>query len=726
MLPLLAFSALMAFAADDPNRKEWTQLFNGKDLQGWTPKIAGYAAGENFGDTFRVENGLLKVAYDKYTGFDNRFGHLFYNRKFSHYIVAVEYRFTGPQAAGGPNWAIRNSGIMLHSPSLETMGKDQDFPISIEVQLLGGTGAGTRTTANLCTPGTNVEIDGKLFTRHCLNSTSKTYDGDQWVRVEVEVLGGERIRHIVEGQTVLSYDKPQMGGGNVSNHDPSVKKDGMLLEEGYLSLQSESHPVEFRKVELLNLSGCMDKKASNYKAYFVKADDSQCVYASNWPRFRGPNGSGVAEGMPLPREIGPATNVVWKTAVPSGKSSPVLAGDRLYLTGHADRRLFTLAYDRRTGKELWRREAPGHRDEKRHTLNDPASPSVVTDGSNAYAFFAGYGLISYTAEGKERWRVPLGPFTNFHGMGASPVLASGKLLMICDQDQQAFLIALDQNTGKTLWRAERPEMVHSFSTPILYGNEVIVPGSYQITSYEIETGQLVWKVGGLTYQVKSVPVIGGDVLYFNGWAPGGEPSERIELPAFDRMIRDHDRNGDGKLAKTEVPKDWLPGNWDMQDLDKDGLLNAKDWQYYCMRRTSTNATMAIRLGGKGDVTGSHVLWRYQKSLPDVPAVLLYRGALYLVRNGGILQTLDPASGALIKQGRLPHALDEYYASPVAGDGKVYLISRNGNVTVLEAGGEWGIAATADLGEEVFATPAIAGGHMWVRTATSLYDFAVKE
>jgi len=280
-LALLASSAgsqASQKSKNDPDKKEWTQLFNGKDLKNWAVKINGYDLNDNFGDTFRVENGVMKVGYEKYDKFNDRFGHIFYREKFSHYIIAAEYRFTGEQCAGGAGWATRNSGIMVHCQSPESMGKNQDFPISIEVQLLGGLGKGPRSTANLCTPGTNVEIDGKLFTTHCLNSKSKTYDGDQWVRVEALVDGDRQIKHIIDGQTVLSYEKPQIGGGNVSGHDPAVKKDGMMLTEGYISLQSESHPVEFRKVELLNLVGCMDAKASNYKSYFVKADNSKCQY----------------------------------------------------------------------------------------------------------------------------------------------------------------------------------------------------------------------------------------------------------------------------------------------------------------------------------------------------------------------------------------------------------------------------------------------------------------
>jgi hypothetical protein len=271
---LLALPAAFGQRKADP--KDWIQLFNGRNLDGWTPKITGYETAENFGSTFRVENGVMKVAYDAYDEFRNRFGHIFYKDKFSHYVIAVEYRFVGEQANKGPGWAIRNSGIMLHCQPPQTMKKDQDFPISIEVQLLGGNGTMPRTTANLCTPGTNVVIDGKLFTTHCLNSKSKTYHGEQWVRVEAEVHGSDHIRHIVNGETVLEYDKPQIGGGNVINHDPAVKQDGKLLDEGYISLQSESHPVEFRKVELLNLTGCMDPKSKNYRPYFVNRDDSQC------------------------------------------------------------------------------------------------------------------------------------------------------------------------------------------------------------------------------------------------------------------------------------------------------------------------------------------------------------------------------------------------------------------------------------------------------------------
>lgn len=257
----------------------WQQMFNGKDLKDWDIKFTNHPLGENFRNTFRVENGLLKMNYDAWPDFNGEFGHLFYKQPFSHYIVAAEYRFVGEQVKGAGNglsWAIRNNGIMVHSQSAASMGLKQDFPISLEVQLLGGLSKGTRTTGNLCTPGTDIVIGTQRVTTHCINSNSITYDGDVWVRTEVLVLGDSVLKHIVNGDTVLTYSKPQMGGGNASNTSPGVLVNGKPLTEGFISLQAESAPVEFRKVEIVNLKGCMNPKDANYKPYFVKSDPAAC------------------------------------------------------------------------------------------------------------------------------------------------------------------------------------------------------------------------------------------------------------------------------------------------------------------------------------------------------------------------------------------------------------------------------------------------------------------
>jgi hypothetical protein len=277
IVALCAFAAAAQPAAD---RKDWVPIFNGKNLDGWVVKLAHHEVGDNYGDTFRVENGVIKVSYDKYKDgvFGTRFGHLFWKEKLSHYIVRVEYRFVGEQTKDGPSYARLNSGIMIHSQAPETILKEQDWPISVEAQFIGNGATGNRTTLNVCTPGTEIYMKGEMVKAHCTNSTSKAYHNDEWVTTEVEVLGGEHVRHRIDGQVVLEYERPSIGGGVATGFDPAIKKDGTLLTEGYIGLQSESQPVEFRRVELLNLSGCMDPKAKNFKSYFVHRDDKRCVY----------------------------------------------------------------------------------------------------------------------------------------------------------------------------------------------------------------------------------------------------------------------------------------------------------------------------------------------------------------------------------------------------------------------------------------------------------------
>jgi hypothetical protein len=248
----IAVSVLVSVCAFGQAEDGWIALFNGKDLEGWTPKIRGYDYGDNFADTFRVEDGAITVRYDGYENFDNKFGHLFYETPYSHYRIRIEYRFFGEQAPGGPGWAYRNSGVMLHCQDPKTMSKDQEFPVSIEAQFLGGDGERPRTTCNVCSPGTHIVMDGELVTRHCNNSTSETYHGDQWVTAEIEVNGGGAIKHFVNGELVLEYEQPQF---DLDDKDakPLVQANVVRLERGYIALQSESHPVQFRKVELLEL-----------------------------------------------------------------------------------------------------------------------------------------------------------------------------------------------------------------------------------------------------------------------------------------------------------------------------------------------------------------------------------------------------------------------------------------------------------------------------------------
>ncbi|MBB2148138.1 3-keto-disaccharide hydrolase [Pedobacter gandavensis] len=259
---LLLFASLTFLSINQASAQNgWINLFNGKDLKDWNIKIAKHDYNDNYANTFRVEGGLIKVNYDGYENFDQQYGHIFYKKPFSYYLLKVTYRFVGDQAKGGEGWAIRNSGAMLHCQAPETMLKNQDFPISVEGQILGGDGEHIRHTSNVCTPGTQIVYDGKLFTPHCLDSKSKTYAGDQWVTAEFLVLGDSVIKHIIDKEVVLEYSKPQIGGGNVSNYDPKIKQDGKALTGGYISLQSESHPIEFKEVKLFNLERYSKDKA---------------------------------------------------------------------------------------------------------------------------------------------------------------------------------------------------------------------------------------------------------------------------------------------------------------------------------------------------------------------------------------------------------------------------------------------------------------------------------
>lgn len=275
------------------NTEDWISLFNGKDLTGWDTKIADRPLNDNYLNTFQVEKGMIRIVYDAYENFDDKYGHLYYKKPYSHYKLRFDYRFFGEQTSGGEAWNIRNSGVMVHSQSAESNTFEQHFPVSIEVQLLGGLSNGKeRNTANLCSPGTAVERFGEIDYRHCINSSSRTYDGDQWVSVEVVVMGDEYIAHLIENDTVLRYEHPQIGGAfinknqkgkdwesmGVTNKEEWIAKEGQYLSEGYIALQAESHPIDFKNIELLNLCGCTDPKAVNYKSYFVKSENKSCVY----------------------------------------------------------------------------------------------------------------------------------------------------------------------------------------------------------------------------------------------------------------------------------------------------------------------------------------------------------------------------------------------------------------------------------------------------------------
>ena len=455
--------------------------------------------------------------------------------------------------------------------------------------------------------------------------------------------------------------------------------------------------------------------------------------ADDWSRFRGPNGSGVAEVSGLPTEFGPARNVIWKTDLPRGYSSPIIDGGRIYLTGFRDGKLLSLAIDRASGKVLWERDAPRARQEKIDSRNHPASPSAATDGERVFFFFAVYGLLAYDVNGKELWRRPLGPFNNVYGMGSSPIVVDDVVVLNCDQSIGSFIAAFDRKTGRERWRTARVEARSGHSTPVIYTPpggraQIVVPGSFLLSAYDPRDGKRLWWVGGLSFELKSTPVINGDTLYINGFgSPENQPGAKIAIAPTAEVFATHDLNKDGRLSSDELPTAHIKESLEFFDLNGDKAMDRTEWDYYKAAMESENGMLAIKLGGAGDMTATAVRWRYQRGIPQLPSPLLYRQALYMVNDaGGLVTTLNPDTGALIQQGRLKVPSDRYYASPVAGDGKVYIASESGKVVVLPPGGGLETIAVNDLEDNIYATPALVDKRIYSRTLNSLYCFGLSQ
>jgi len=450
-----------------------------------------------------------------------------------------------------------------------------------------------------------------------------------------------------------------------------------------------------------------------------------------WSRFRGPNGSGLSDALNLPVEFGPETNLLWQLPLPQGHSSPILFGDRIYLTAFREKDLFTIAVST-DGRLLWQTKLDGLATDSVDKRNNPASPSPAVDDSGVYVFFHDFGLIAYTHDGDERWRMPLGPFINLYGMGASPIIAGDLVILAADQSIESYILAVDKHTGRQVWKTMRPEAKSGHSTPILWTNdkgeeEVLLPGSFMLTAYDVRTGEKKWWTSGLSFEMKSVPVIGhvagADMLFVNGYgAPENDPGRLINPGETAEVFAANDADGNGVLDVEELPSDHAKGWLVVYDLDNDRKVTPAEWDYYRAALASRNGMLAMRLGGQGDMTSENVVWQYQRSVPQLPSPLLYGGVLYMVNDGGIVTTLNPENGEVLKQGRIPGAIDRYYASPVAGDGKVYMTSEKGRIAVLRPDGSLEPLAVNEIGEDIYATPALADGRIYVRTVGTLYAF----
>ena len=376
--------------------------------------------------------------------------------------------------------------------------------------------------------------------------------------------------------------------------------------------------------------------------------------ADDWLRFRGPNGLGVSGSTGLPDAIGPETNVVWKTALPEGHSSPIVAGNLIFLTGaeggertDAGRqkvvdeggKLVTYAIARENGEILWKREAPRPRLERYQPTNSAASPSPAADADSVYVFFGDFGLIAYSHEGEERWKLPIGPFNNVNGHGSSPIVVGDLVILVCDSDDEAYLLAVERRTGKIAWKTERPETTRTYVTPALYEPEkgdaqLIVPGAYFTASYSARTGEKLWWVRGGGWQPKSTPVIANGRVYVNSWEGGGGSPE-ADIPGFDAMLEKADSDGDGLISEGEMKVVEPRMRYETTDLDHDKQVDRRDWDFYRAKKTSRPSLLAINPDGRGDLTETgHVEWTLEKYIPNVPTPLVYHGVMYLVKDAG--------------------------------------------------------------------------------------------
>jgi outer membrane protein assembly factor BamB len=447
---------------------------------------------------------------------------------------------------------------------------------------------------------------------------------------------------------------------------------------------------------------------------------------ASWPQFRGINSSGLTtDEHRLPDEIGPDTNVAWKIELAAGHSSPVVQGERIYVTAVRGQALLTIALDRRSGETLWEAGAPHDELEAIHRIGSHAQSTPATDGEHVVSFFGSSGLVCYDSTGREAWIHRMGPFKNDFGAGSSPVLVEDRVILCQDHDTDSFLAAYDKRTGERLWKTDRSEFARNYCTPVVWEVEgrkqIVVAATLRVVAYDFDTGQPLWTVRGIARTVCMTPVVGDDgVLYVAGWSAGGDATDRIQVGTFAEAAAAHDKNQNAALEELELPEGPIRERFPQIDRDKDGGISQEEYDYYRnLFDQSHNVVMAIRPGATGDATDTHVKWTSTRHVPFCASPLYDRGQVFTVKDGGIFCSIDAASGKIVKAGRL-HGTKNYYASPVAGDGKIYLVDEEGELSVVSSAARWRLKSSADFGENVYATPAIVEGNIYLRTAGHLY------
>jgi outer membrane protein assembly factor BamB len=455
-----------------------------------------------------------------------------------------------------------------------------------------------------------------------------------------------------------------------------------------------------------------------------------------WPQFRGPGGSGIAEGQKPPVEFGPDKNVQWKVPVPSGLSSPIVAGDKLILTAFENGKLYTIAYRRADGSEAWRREAPAKQIELYHkTEGSPATATPATDGERIVTYFGSCGLFCYDLSGKELWKfeMPTVVIPGNFGSGVSPILVDGMVILVRDELKDPRILALNAATGSLQWEKKRQSPA-SYCTPVVWdtagGKQIVAAGHGRMIGYDLKTGAEKWSLPGMPSGPCASPLTADGNLFYAGWSPGSPEDKDFQMPTFDFLLQQADTNKDGVLSREEAQKTFMKDFFDSLDTNQDGKLTREEWDVLLkFMAEGKNSAFALKPGGTGDVASSRLLWKQTKGLPYIPSALVYRGQCIMVKDGGLVTAYDAHTGKEIYLQKRVAAPGRYYASPVAADGHIYFTSLDdGAVTVLKAGSTKPevVAKNPRLGERVAATPAIADNVLYIRTDQHLYAFAEKK
>jgi outer membrane protein assembly factor BamB len=455
-----------------------------------------------------------------------------------------------------------------------------------------------------------------------------------------------------------------------------------------------------------------------------------------WPQFRGPRGSGVAAGQKPPVEFGPDKNVKWKVPVPSGFSSPIVAGDSLVITAFDGGKLYTIAYDRASGKEAWRAEAPAKKIEAYHkTEGSPAASTPATDGQRIVSYFGSCGLFCYDLTGKELWKyeLPTAATVADFGTGVSPVIADRTVVLVRDETKDPKILALDASTGTLKWEKKR-QSTSAFATPTVWntpaGKQVVAAGYGRMIGYDLATGDEKWFVAGMPSACCASPITSDGTLFFAAWSPGDIEDKDFQMPKFDDILKMAGEEKLGYLTKAGAQKTFLKDFFDNNDANKDGKITREEWDAQQKFMSATkNSAFALKPGGEGDVSKTHVIWKKKKGLPYVPSAIAYGGQYVMVKDGGLVTAYDAKTGKEVYVQERKAVPGRYYSSPVAADGHIYFASLDdGAFTVLEAGADKPkvVAKNPKLGERVAATPAIADDTLYVRTAGHLYAFAAKK